>query len=490
METGIYVRVSTEEQAQEGFSIRAQEQKLKDYARIKEWSIFNIYIDEGISGKNITERPAINNLITDIKDGHVKNVVVFKIDRLTRSTGDLVYLIDLFNEHDCAFNSLSESIDTQTPSGRMFIKIIGIFAEFERENIAERVKLGCERKVREGYSLCGTKISYGYDRPKGQKIQTINEEEAVIVRQIFDWYVNQNMSIRGISKRINLMKIPTKYNAIWTPSTVKTVLTNCNYVGRVRYHMDDKENGLEFDGLHEAIITEELYNQAQKIIAKNKTITSTKKPRTENYFIGFIHCPNCGTRLQTHGRYYKGVDSVTKYSGSYRCPHKHVNNCGFTDIPQDKIEQAFIEYTHGIADFEEVDEIQLEEQNNQINKTQELIQVYQGKLNQLDLREKEVLDLYLDGSVDFEHYRGIKDRIDKDKKEVHSELKKLSITDDSQPECSQEDFVLTFKDNWEHLTNMEKRQFLMTFVKRIHISIQRVKNKRKWAVTVENIELA
>jgi len=112
METAIYVRVSTDEQAQEGFSIRAQEQKLKDYARVKDWSIYNIYMDEGISGKNITERPAVNRMIEDIQNGHVKNVVVFKIDRLTRSTGDLSYLIELFNKHNCAFNSLMEVMNS------------------------------------------------------------------------------------------------------------------------------------------------------------------------------------------------------------------------------------------------------------------------------------------------------------------------------------------------------------------------------------------
>ncbi len=147
METGIYVRVSTDEQAQEGFSIRAQTQKLKDYVRIKDWSLFKIYTDEGLSGKNITGRPAVQKLIEDVKSGYVKNVVVFKIDRLTRSTADLIFLVDLFNGCDCAFNSLMESIDTQTASGRMFLKIIGIFAEFERENIIERTKLGIERKV-------------------------------------------------------------------------------------------------------------------------------------------------------------------------------------------------------------------------------------------------------------------------------------------------------------------------------------------------------
>jgi len=108
VETGIYVRVSTEEQAQEGYSIRAQVQKLKDYARIKDWHVYKIYMDEGISGKNITDRPAINEMIADIKKGHVKNVLVFKIDRLTRNTADLISLVELFNKHDCAFNSLSE----------------------------------------------------------------------------------------------------------------------------------------------------------------------------------------------------------------------------------------------------------------------------------------------------------------------------------------------------------------------------------------------
>jgi len=214
METGIYLRVSTEEQAQEGFSIRGQEQKLKEYANIKDWSIYKIYADEGISGKNITERPAMNELVADIKAGRVKNVLVFKIDRLTRSTADLLYLVELFNEHDCAFNSLMESIDTQTPSGRMFLKIIGIFAEFERENIVERVKLGIERKVSEGYALSTNHISYGYNRPRGQKIQTINKFEAEIVQEIFEMYVNQGLSLYAIAKILNLRGTTTKRGSL------------------------------------------------------------------------------------------------------------------------------------------------------------------------------------------------------------------------------------------------------------------------------------
>ena len=147
--TAIYVRVSTEEQALHGFSIRAQKEKLTYYAeKIKEWNVYDIYVDEGLSGKNIIDRPELNRMILNIKQKKVNNVLVFKIDRLTRSTKELIELVEVFNKYNCDFNSLCESIDTTTPTGRMFIKIIGIFSEFERENIIERVKLGFERKAK------------------------------------------------------------------------------------------------------------------------------------------------------------------------------------------------------------------------------------------------------------------------------------------------------------------------------------------------------
>ena len=158
--TGIYIRVSTDEQAKEGYSIRAQEEKLRQYAALKDWHIYSVYADEGISGKDIEGRPAVKQLIADVESGKVNNVLVYKIDRLTRSTKNLIELVDLFNVNNCAFNSLVESIDTASATGRMFLKIVGIFAEFERENLAERVRLGMERKVKEGYAIMSFITSY------------------------------------------------------------------------------------------------------------------------------------------------------------------------------------------------------------------------------------------------------------------------------------------------------------------------------------------
>jgi len=488
METAIYVRVSTEEQAQEGFSIRAQQQKLKDYARVKDWSIYDIYIDEGISGKNIEERPAVTQMIADIQAGHVQNVVVFKIDRLTRSTADLAYLIDLFNKYNCAFNSLMESIDTQTASGRMFIKIIGIFAEFERENIAERVRLGFERRAKEGYTTATRHTSYGYSRENGQKIQTINEEEASIIREIFDMYVNQNMSLFAIAKLLNVRQVPTRRNTTWKGMSVSNVLKNCNYIGKVRYAIVDEERNFEIEGLHEAIIEVDLFEKAQKLLAKNKGITKTKKPKTENYYLGFLRCPKCGSKLTTHGAYKNLPDGTKKYFCYYKCIYQ--TSCDFGTIAHSKLESAFQKYMSNISDFKATDEIQLEQQQEAKQKILDLLQTYSDKLRQLKSKENEVLSLYVDGHVDFKEYRNVKKKIDKESAGIQAEIDKLSIPNEEASPINQEDIILEFNENWKHLTDSERRKFLLSFVKKISISTKKAPNNFHWIIAVENVEFA
>ncbi len=469
METGIYIRVSTEEQVQEGFSIRGQEEKLRDYVRIKDWSLFNLYIDEGISGKNIKDRPAVNRLIEDVRAGRVKNVLVYKIDRLTRSTADLVFLVELFNKYNCAFNSLMESIDTQTPSGRMFIKIIGIFAEFERENIIERVTMGRDRKVKEGYSLCSSHASYGYDREPGKKIQTINEEEAKIVREIFDKFVNQNMSLNSIVRLLNLRKIPSKEGNLWDRKNLKNVLTNASYVGKVRHFIDDEERYVELEGLHEPIISEELFEQAARLAEKNKATSSTKKPVEHNYYLGFLYCTKCGGKLSTHNRKTKLKDGSFKYHCSYRCQNNVLNGgCGMCgDINHKKVETAFLAYIDRIADLSVTNEVELESPDTVHQKSDELIQRYTHKLQNLEKRHREIMDSYCDGGIDFESYRHMKNKLDSDKELIHAELAKLENENNSEETINHTDIITNIHENWELLTNREKRQFLLRFVKRV-----------------------
>ncbi|MCL2672303.1 MAG: recombinase family protein [Clostridiales bacterium] len=475
METGIYVRVSTEEQVKEGYSIRGQEQKLKDYACIKDWQIYDVYIDEGISGKNITARPEVNRLIADVQEGKVKNVLVFKIDRLTRSTSDLIYLVDLFNEYDCAFNSLMESIDTQTASGRMFLKIIGIFAEFERENIAERIILGRERKVKEGYTLCSHTASYGYDRPKGQKIQSINESEAQIVREIFDLYVNQGVGVREIARRLNVRGVPTKHDCGWITCNIRNILRNSNYMGHVRHHYEDEERAYTVKGRHEQIISQELFDKAQERMQKKKRIATRKPPKEENYFSGFLVCTQCGSKLHPHNIYKKQADGTNRFWGNYKCGNTVIGECDASEMSSKRLEQAFLDYISRIADFSEDNEALIYEQEKEKKKKESkaLIATYEERLHQLEGKGREALDFYVNNVFSVEEYRNVKRKLDRDKESICAELERLRI-DTEEIADNRFEIAKNIKENWEQLSNSEKRMFLMQFVERIVVENEKI----------------
>ena len=319
--TGIYIRVSTEEQALNGFSIRAQEEKLVNYAvNIKDWNVYKVYKDEGISGKSIDNRESLKEMLDDIKNKRINNVLVFKIDRLTRSTRDLIDLVEYFNRYECDFNSLCESIDTSSATGRMFIKIIGIFAEFERENIVERVRLGFERKVREGNSICSAVAPLGYDRIKGSNVLTINKNEEIIVKDIFNYYLN-DLSISEIVKLLNKRNIKTKKNRAWSYKTIKLILSNTTYIGKVRYGLN-KKYYFEEDGFHKSIIDKDIFNKVQDKLF-NKF--------TDSYYSHKLKC-RCGKDMIAK-RIYKG----DKVYINYRCSNKK-NGCN-KDISHRKLDK-------------------------------------------------------------------------------------------------------------------------------------------------------
>ena len=245
MQTAIYCRVSTEEQATVGFSIHAQKDKLTKYAESNDWDIVDYYVDDGISGKNLTDRKEVSRLIEDVKKGKINNVLIYKLDRLTRSVKDLIYLIELFDSHNCTFNSQTEKIDTSNAVGRMFVKIIGIFAEFERENLAERVTFGYEQKTKEGnYTNCNG--VFGYDYLVGKGKLKVNKNEAIYVKKIFNWYLDGESMVK-IAKKLKDLNVPTKRGGHWNQSTIYSILTNPLYIGNVRYGVG-RQNGFEVSG--------------------------------------------------------------------------------------------------------------------------------------------------------------------------------------------------------------------------------------------------
>jgi len=495
LSTGIYVRVSTEEQAQEGFSVRAQIEKLKSYALLKDWDIFDIYADEGISGKNVVDRPAINRLIADIESGKVNNILVFKVDRLTRSTKNLLELVELFEDCDCAFNSLTESIDTETPSGRMFLKIIGIFAEFERENLATRLRLGFERKVKEGYTLANV-LSYGYKRAKGERIQTIDLDEAKVVKEIFSMYVEKNMSMNGITKILNERKIPTKMKSgMWEATTIRALLMNPTYIGKVRYAVGDENRYFEADGHHESIISEKIFLLAQERIKNTAQKSRTKRPREESYFCGVLTCGRCNRKFTTHNYACKTDEGNEQYRTSYICRGRKNNHnelaCPSPAINHSKVEHAFMEYIQNINDIKEDSDISAEEIAK--NAEQALLATivdYEKRLSKLHDRKKQVMEQYVQGVLEFDEYKSMikvfneqYEALDNELQRKKAELAAMATA----PEVLPEDIIANLKQNWQHLNNSERMIFLQRFVKKIYITVEKEKGKTT-VVKIDKIE--
>ncbi|WP_435083164.1 recombinase family protein [Ohessyouella blattaphilus] len=144
------------------------------------------------------------------------------------------------------------------------------------------MRVGFERWAREVYSTCAAQSSYGYDHKNGQRVQTINEAEAETVRLVFDMYVNQGMSLSGIAKNLNLRGISSEKNSYWNSGSVQLLLKNCNYIWHVRYSIHEPNRNFETPGQHEAIISEELFREAQILMEKNSKASPTKSPKEKN----------------------------------------------------------------------------------------------------------------------------------------------------------------------------------------------------------------
>lgn len=291
----LYIRVSTDAQYEEGYSVEAQKQKLEQYCALKDITDYEAYIDGGWSGSNI-ERPEIKRMIAEIKDGKVGAVIVYKLDRLSRSQKDTILLLEeVFDPNDCSFISLNENFDTTTPYGKAMIGILSVFAQLERENIRERTRMGMQERVRSGYWTGGGKVPFGYDYDSNKDILVPNEH-ADDVRQIFDLYL-QGYSTTQLAKMFDVAG----------DRHITNILDRVTYLGKISY------NGEIIDGLHEPIIDEETWNAVREERRKR----STKGAVTSSYLLtGLIYCGKCGARM----RYQKWGKNGLKI---YCCSQQH-----------------------------------------------------------------------------------------------------------------------------------------------------------------------
>jgi site-specific DNA recombinase len=238
----IYVRVSTQDQAQHGFSIDAQEEALQNYAKALGYEIFKIYKDEGKSAKNLN-RPEMNNLLKDAEERKFQAIFIYKLDRFSRSLKDLILTIDKLKEWGIDFVSMQDKIETASASGKLMFQIIGAFAEFERNIIGDRTSFGMERKAKEGGFI--TKAPLGYKLINKQLL--VDETNSEQIKQIFEEFLNTSISLTQLAKKNG-----------FTTSGIKKLLQNTTYIGKVKFA--NKES----NGNHQPIISQQLFEQVQE----------------------------------------------------------------------------------------------------------------------------------------------------------------------------------------------------------------------------------
>lgn len=241
----IYVRVSTQDQAQHGFSLSAQQESLENYAKALGYEIFKIYRDEGRSAKDL-KRPEMQQMLQDAQENKFSAIFTYKLDRFSRSLKDLILTIDKLKDIGVDFISLQDKIETTSASGKLMFHIISAFAEFERNIIGDRTKFGMERKAKEGGFI--TKAPKGYKIINKDLVPDENSEE---VLQIFEEFTSSDISLTKLAKKHAM-----------TPAGIKKLLQNMTYIGKVRFA------GKYSDGQHKPLINHNLFNKAQDKLEK------------------------------------------------------------------------------------------------------------------------------------------------------------------------------------------------------------------------------
>lgn len=452
MKVGIYVRVSTQEQSQEGFSIPAQRERLLAFCQSQGWDVVEEYIEEGWSAKTI-DRPQMQRMLSDVEEGKIELLLVYRLDRLTRSVLDLYTLLQTFEKHKVSFRSATEVYDTSTAMGRLFITLVAALAQWERENLGERVKFGMEQMVNQG-KRPGAPAPYGYQRDDDGNLH-IDEKEANTVRQVFDWFVSGH-GLETILSRLHEQNTPSPSgNKGWHINYVRYMLRNPVYIGKIRW------GDAIGQGSHEPIIDEVTFKRAQEIIEERKTA-----PPSENVgrypLTGVLRCGKCGSKMS--GKIFnRNKKYETVY---YRCLGK-VNQgiCDMQYVRQDYIETALVEYVEYIMNDKEEFKKQLDAQAIPVESPEkDMIKRYKRELEDITKQKQRWYDLFNDPNNPipkedlFSQIRLLNEK----EKEVHNHLKKLEGTTEKEKPSVIEyaDRYKDFKKLWYKYTPEERKRLI------------------------------
>jgi site-specific DNA recombinase len=509
----IYTRVSTEMQA-DGYSLDAQKEKLKKYAQYQEMVIVDEYSDAG-SGKNIADRYDFSRMLSDIKaeKDKIDFVLVFKLSRFGRNAADVLGSLQIMQDYGVNLICVEDGIDSSKDSGKLMISVLSAVAEIERENILIQTMEGRKQKAREG-KWNGGFAPYGYKLVEGNLV--IAEDEVDVIKVIYNKFTTTNMGINAVASYLNNngYKKKKRQNGTldaFSASFVKAVLDNPVYCGKIaygrrknekiqgernKYHIVKQKEFPIYDGIHEAIVPEEIWQAAQE----KRKITGFKYEKKHsldhaNILSGILKCPNCGASM------YGNVNRKKKKDGTYyrdyfyyACKHRikvDGHRCDYRkQWGQSKIDNAVAEIITKLVQnprFSEaikqkinskVDTAELEKQLENLKKEHKQSEGAIKKLGQ-QLDKLDVFDPSYDRKYEDMQARldGLYERIDS--LEIEMAEVELRIQNVKQEKIKSENvysILRTFDKLYDKLTDFEKKELMGSFLEKVEIYPQEQEN--------------
>ena len=433
---GLYPRVSTEDQVREGFSLDEQEESLKKLCDYKGYKIYKVYREEGVSAKNM-KRPKFQEMIQDMKDGKINKIVVYKLDRLTRSIQDLEYICKLLEETHCSLESKCEELNTETSTGIFFMRMTTILAQLEIERTSERTKFGLAGAIKKGHLPYRACLGYKHEN----KMLVPNPLTKDTVVRIFNLYHNR-MSYQKISNLFNKEKVLGKEN--WCDSTITTILQNEVYKGDF-VHGKRTKNPIYYKDVVEPIISRELWEECQ--VQKKKNSRSYIRNLTY-LFLQKLKCPHCNRIM--------GGKATKKKNGNvyyyYYCTDCKCN------IKEETIENYIKNFIDDIVEYDSV--------VNQFflpmikQKVENPIELLEKEIKELNAKDDRLKQAYLEG-------------VDELRFTFEDILLKRDI--DFINKLKYPDKYQDFNKFWKDYTREEKSELIMRYID--EIELDKVNNK-------------
>ena len=505
----IYIRVSSKRQVQ-GYSLEGQKRFLKEWAEFEGMTVSEIYVEPGKSGKSITGREVFQKMLNEISSGSVETdyVLVFKLSRFGRNAKDILNSLTYIQRYGVNLICKEDGLDSSTSMGKMMITILGAVAEMERENILAQTMLGREEKAKQG-GWNGGFAPYGYELADGKL--NIKEDEADVVKLVFDQFVNGGMgysTIAGYLNRQGIPRLPSRNShgrkfVDWSVHQIKRMLDNPVYTGRIAFgrtkmeRIDGTENEyrrvksddyiMSDEVVHEPIISDELFEAARR---KRQETTTTGNPRVGRYakhlLSGILKCPMCGSSMYADIVQWKNKDGKVMRKIKYQCGHyakSKFGQCQKNTIPAEWIEAEVIEYTKLLVrnkQFAEDIQGQLGHKTD-VSEIDKELDNYHKMIKKLE-KSKSNLESDIDAIYDDDKYaerkrQDMNNRLNKIYEEIYA-VEDMITDSEKKKEAAQQDvltkenvfkMLLVFDKIFDKMNDVDKRKLIESMIAEVHL---------------------